>query len=175
MTDPVQIGERTDGAPQASELLQTDVAVEPFAHVLGGQSAPDDIGEVWGDVIQCLRLQERFVGRREERETRTQAGAENPDAIETFGGQPPDRPPGIEDRLTAHLHSAGDVRAHDIVGARSLPAGSGADAERPLEKPHQYPAVHELEGRLPRAVVPAWEHHELVRNPALAELTHKIF
>ena len=71
-------------------------------------------------MIERLRLQERFVGRREERETRTQAGAENPDAIETFGGQPPDRPPGIEDRLAAHLHGAGEVRAHDVVGAREL-------------------------------------------------------
>jgi len=79
------------------------VTIEPFAHVLRRQPAPDDIGEVRRDVVERLRLDQRLVRRGEQREARPQASCENPDAVVALRRQPCDRAARIEHGLPADL------------------------------------------------------------------------
>ena len=84
------------------------------------EAAPDDVGEVRRDVIERLRPNQRLVRRRQQREARAQAGAEDADPFVALPRQPLDRAPGVEDRLATHLHRPHDVRADDVVGALEL-------------------------------------------------------
>ena len=96
------------------------MAVESLAHVARRQAAPDHVGEVRRDVIERLRPNQRFVRRRQQRETRAEAGAEDADPFVALPRQPLNRAPRVEHRLAAHLHRAGDVGADDVVGALEL-------------------------------------------------------
>ena len=49
---PLEKRERRDGHPDPPQILEGDVALEPAAHVLGGEPAPHDVREVGRDVIE---------------------------------------------------------------------------------------------------------------------------
>ena len=63
MTDPVEVRERTDRAPEIAQPLEIDAAVEPFAHMPGGKPSPDDIGKPRRHVVEHLRANARLVRR----------------------------------------------------------------------------------------------------------------
>ena len=77
----IEIPARADRLPQRAQRVELDVAVEPLAHVLGRQSAPHDVGEVRRDVIERLGADQRLVRRRQQREARAEARAEDADAL----------------------------------------------------------------------------------------------
>ena len=120
VAQPLEIPARADRLPERAQQIELDVAVEPFAHVPRRQAAPDDVGEIRRDVIERLRLDQRFVRRRQQREARSEAGAEDADPLVALRRQPRDRPPRVEHRLPAHLHRPRDVGADDVVGAVEL-------------------------------------------------------
>jgi hypothetical protein len=71
--------------------------------VLGRETAPDDIGEMRGDVIERFGLDQRLVRRRQQRQARSQTRAEDPDAIVALRCQSRDRAPRVQHRLAADL------------------------------------------------------------------------
>src|SRR5438552_3477796 len=85
-----------------------------------GNAAPYDVGEIRRDVIERLRANERLMRRRQQRETRSQARAEDADALVPSRREPGDRPPCVEHRLPAHLHRPRDIRADYVVGSGEL-------------------------------------------------------
>ena len=54
---------------------------EALAHVRGRQALPDDVGEVRRDVVERRRADERLVRRRQHRQARSEAGAEDADRL----------------------------------------------------------------------------------------------
>ena len=96
------------------------MAVHAFTHVPRRDPAPHDIGEVRRDVIERFRVDERLVRRRQQREARSEARAENADAVVALHREPCNRAPRVEHGLPAHLHRARDVGRHDVVGAMEL-------------------------------------------------------
>ena len=111
---------RADWQPQPAQGLQRHLAVQPLANVPRREPVPDDVAEVGRDVIERLRPDEWLVARRQHRQARPEAGAEDPDAVVPLRCQPPDGPSRIEHRLAADLERAHDVGADDIVGAREF-------------------------------------------------------
>lgn len=80
----VQVRPRADRPPQLAQPIHIHVPVEPLPHVPGGQAAPDDIGKPRRDVIERLRPDTRLVGRRQHRQARSEARAQNADALEAL-------------------------------------------------------------------------------------------
>ena len=68
-------------------------------------------------MIEGLRLNQRLVRRRQQREAGAEAGSENADAFIALLVQPGNRAPRFEHRLAAHLQRARDVGADNVVGA----------------------------------------------------------
>ena len=106
---------------------------------------PHDVGKVGRDVIERLGSNERLVRRCQQREARSEAGAEDADPIVPLRGKPGNRTPRVEHCLAAHLHGSRDVGADNVVRAvqlgRHAPIVIGqAEAQRAQAAPREQPA-----------------------------------
>src|SRR3954469_184546 len=105
-----EVRPRADRTPQMPEGLEIDMSFEPLANVTRREPAPDDIREKWRHVVQRLRLDARFVGRRQHRQARSETGPEDADTFEPLLVQPCDGTSRVDDCLPAHLQRPDDVR-----------------------------------------------------------------
>lgn len=114
------IGERANRQPVTPQIFERQMRLNAFADVARRNAVPDDIREVAGNVIEHTDVNQRFVHKRQERGARTDARADDADALKAFGGKPPDGGARIECGLANRLNRAPDVRADEVIGARQF-------------------------------------------------------
>jgi hypothetical protein len=83
-----EVGGGADAEPQLAEGVEVDVALEALFDVEGGQSGPDDVGEVGGAVVEGVDGQARVVGAGQERIAGAEARADDGDPLAGAGCSP---------------------------------------------------------------------------------------
>src|SRR5688572_27748337 len=78
---------------------------------------PDDIRDVSRNMIERASREIRLVSKREKRDTRSDACAENPNSFVPFVLQPTHGGTSVQHRLSHRLDRAADVRADQVIGA----------------------------------------------------------
>jgi hypothetical protein len=67
IAETLEVPSGTDWLPERAQQVELDMAVQSFTHVTCRQPAPDDVGEVWRNVVERLGPNERLVRGRQER------------------------------------------------------------------------------------------------------------
>ena len=136
-----QIRNGADGRPVTANFILRDFRAQRFPNVNRGEAGGNNVAEIRRNMQKRGGADERFVRRRDARDTRTEARSQDAERAVAALSEPLQAASRVANGLTIRLQSQTDIGADDVVCLRMARHGSAVVIRQTQSKCGEFEAV----------------------------------